>query len=110
MNSIDINYQEVPDNEFDNRPEFFTHLKVLLWKQYLTQIRSKKSIICVCLSPFFLCLILFLIQISVSAGLQYDNPNPVITPLAPFPKCTPMMEGNSCVSLGYGILVSFYLY
>lgn len=109
MSSIDINYREAPDREFDNRPEFFTHLKVLIWKQYLTQIRSKKNIICICLSPFILCLILFLIQVTVSAGLQYDNPSPLVTPAAPFPKCTPMRGASSCVSIGYGILVSFFL-
>jgi len=99
---------EVPYNNLGQQDEVSigssaSHLKVLLWKQYLTQTRSKKSILCVFLSPFILCVILFLIQLTVSAGLKYENPDPPITDAGTFQKCSPLKGFDSCISIGYGI-------
>ncbi len=92
------------------KPSFGTHFKVLLRKQYLTQIRNKKSLFCLALSPFLLCLILYLIQLTVSMGLRYEEPNPPVSTAGNFQACKPHKGFSSCISIGYGIFVSISLF
>jgi len=107
---MDVPYNNLGQQDEANIGSSSSHLKVLLWKQYLTQTRSKKSILCVFLSPFILCVILFLIQLTVSAGLKYENPDPPITDAGTFQKCTPLKGFDNCISIGYGIFVRFFPY
>ena len=114
MNNSDTHYRQfsasensIPQVSQDRQEsQFMCHLRVLLRKQYLTQTRSKKSILCIFISPFLLSLILFLIQYTVALGLKYENPDPPIIPAGTFEKCKPLKGFDSCVSIGYGIFVS----
>lgn len=105
MTDIDIPYDSIDKPKTSNSSEFVSHVKVLLWKQYLTHARSKKSIICIAISPLILCLLLYLIQVTVTDGLKYENPNPPVIPAGNFEACTPLRGFNNCTSIGYGLFV-----
>lgn len=101
---IPINTQQLSSEQFN--PTFGGHLKILLWKQYLTHKRSMKGIVCIALSPLILCLFLFLSQIIANNQIAVSYPDPPTAPLGTINKCI-SGAGTTCITIGYAIIVNF---
>lgn len=84
-----------------------THLKVLLWKQYLTHKRNWKGVLCIALSPFVLCLFLLLMQFVADTQVAVSVREPEVYTMGGIPKCIPPAGSSTCVSVGFGILVNY---
>ena len=84
--------------------QFFLHLKLLTWKNYLVHNRNKKITFCQMISPVVLCFILFGFQLIVNSFSNETILNPPVSIATPLQTCIPGNSGT-CVSLGYTIVV-----
>lgn len=110
LNSGDGEYQHdfIRSPRSQRKPErkFFLHLKLLLHKNYLIQIRSIRALLLQCFTPLLVCLLLQewqYLATSVTSGVQIDSP---IHPIGNIPKCffTPE-DPDNCLTIAYGIIV-----
>lgn len=79
---------------------FFSHLNLLLLKNFLVFSRNYISTLFVLFSPLFICLLLLLLQYIANSVANENEINPPITKNPNLPRCT----GEDCVTLGYGII------
>ncbi len=96
----DAPYQEIiPDlpSKENSLKKFFLDLGILLYKNYKIFIRNIKGSCCLLISPFFICLLIYLFQLISNevSDIHVVNP-PVLTPDNKLTKCI----GDQCVSVG----------
>ena len=83
------------------------HLRVLLWKQWVTHKRSPRGIICIAIAPFCVCLFMVFAQFIANSQLDSNIYEPVVSTIsAGIDKCFDGEGLGPCVSLGYGFWVS----
>ena len=100
----------LPRSQMTPSKQFFLHLKLLTWKNYLVHRRSLKTSLCQIFSPIVLCLILLGFQSIANQLTNYTNVNPSNLVANPLPPCTPGVT-DTCTTLGYVVIVIFcYIY
>jgi len=86
---------------------FLLHLGLLLRKNYLVQKRSLKSLIIQLLAPIFICLIVYILQLSANSVVGQAIEEPPINPIGKIPQCFLNEENpTNCSTITYGIVVS----
>jgi hypothetical protein len=113
-NSLDLSPQISLDEEIEAIPHTktvvirkiskYTHLNMLLKKNYILFTRNWKMGFYQLVTPIFFCLLLVAIQTLVSSFVDSKIiPDPPTTTLPPIPHCV----GKGCYTIVYGILVIF---
>ena len=78
---------------------------LLTWKNFIVQKRSWKSSVCQLVSPFVLCLILYMWQLVANSFNQRIDLNPEIAQANYLEKCKPGAGQDSCTTLGIAVIV-----
>ena len=98
-------------NEIKPLKKSFLHLCLLLKKNYVLQIRAKKTLFLQILSPFLVCIVIMIWQCISSSLINEVILNPEIYPTILIPKCTGHDSNDyDCSTIAYSIIVSFKSY
>ena len=110
LSSGEGEYQQdlIRSSRSNRKPErkFLLHLKLLLHKNYLIQIRSIRALLLQIFAPLLVCLLIQewqYLATSVTSGVQIESP---INPIGNIPKCFFVPEDpDNCLTIAYGIIV-----